>query len=375
MNTQLVKQLISSRKALKQKYKSLKSDIVKSQSSLEKNYKPITQPLKELLSTLKIDTKPELKQEKEELPSFRTSIPALFKNFREEYYHTVPEDTYQYDATLHPEGSFFDDSLQRPPTAAELEEKQLQTYLTHYHKPLPRAYIEDQIRSANKDEFDYTFGIHYNPETEKYEIGKTPITFQGADIEIENMVYRGTTGLYELLFKKSPVGYKSEDLDNYIDIIRRNNVQYLNYNPEDGINTSNDPKFKKIIKPHISTINFLTKQKELEKKREKEARERQLSPLSRPRTASDSSLEPRRLRSRTGSIPKIKPQLSSTKIGTNLDMVDWNDKKIEYRYFDDPNEIVERLRLLVASQKAGNTAHNNEIISIIEELKEAKIIE
>ena len=46
----------------------------------------------------------------------------------------------------------------------------------------------------------------------------------------------------------------------------------------------------------------------------------------------------------------------------------------DYVYWNDVNEIVERLKLLIASQQAGHTNHDNEIISIIEELKEAKII-
>jgi hypothetical protein len=43
-------------------------------------------------------------------------------------------------------------------------------------------------------------------------------------------------------------------------------------------------------------------------------------------------------------------------------------------YWDDLNELVERLRLLIASQNAGNTNHVNEINSIIEELTEAGVI-
>lgn len=43
-------------------------------------------------------------------------------------------------------------------------------------------------------------------------------------------------------------------------------------------------------------------------------------------------------------------------------------------YWDDPNELVQRLQLLVSSNSAGHTGHNNEIISIIEELREANII-
>ena len=44
-------------------------------------------------------------------------------------------------------------------------------------------------------------------------------------------------------------------------------------------------------------------------------------------------------------------------------------------YWDDPNELVDRLRLLISSTTAGHNNHNNEIISLIEELKEANIIQ
>jgi hypothetical protein len=46
-----------------------------------------------------------------------------------------------------------------------------------------------------------------------------------------------------------------------------------------------------------------------------------------------------------------------------------------FKYWNDANELVDRLRLLVASQSAGHTGHNNEIVSILEELQEANIIE
>lgn len=47
---------------------------------------------------------------------------------------------------------------------------------------------------------------------------------------------------------------------------------------------------------------------------------------------------------------------------------------ITYEYWDDPNELCKRLRLLIASQNAGNTNHTQEINSIIEELSERGII-
>ncbi|KAL4127490.1 hypothetical protein QTP88_011657 [Uroleucon formosanum] len=43
-------------------------------------------------------------------------------------------------------------------------------------------------------------------------------------------------------------------------------------------------------------------------------------------------------------------------------------------YWNDPNELVDRLRLLLASKASGNTGVSNEIISIFEELHEAGLI-
>lgn len=50
------------------------------------------------------------------------------------------------------------------------------------------------------------------------------------------------------------------------------------------------------------------------------------------------------------------------------------DAPIDYMYWDDPNELVDRLELLVAERSAGNNNHDNEIHAIIEELREAEII-
>ena len=46
----------------------------------------------------------------------------------------------------------------------------------------------------------------------------------------------------------------------------------------------------------------------------------------------------------------------------------------DYRYWDDPNELVDRLRILIAERNAGNNNHDNEILAIIEELREARYI-
>lgn len=73
--------------------------------------------------------------------------------------------------------------------------------------------------------------------------------------------------------------------------------------------------------------------------------------------------------------PMFPAKTSETKLGgslTNFKKMYKNDT--DYIYWDDPNELIERLKLLIASKCAGNSNHDNEIISIIEELKEAGII-
>jgi len=51
-----------------------------------------------------------------------------------------------------------------------------------------------------------------------------------------------------------------------------------------------------------------------------------------------------------------------------------NDNKIDYIHWDDPNELVDHLRLLEVSRQAGHNAHDNEISLIVEELREASLI-
>lgn len=55
-------------------------------------------------------------------------------------------------------------------------------------------------------------------------------------------------------------------------------------------------------------------------------------------------------------------------------MISTQNNQLDYVYLDDPNELVDRIRLLLASQAAGNQSHTNEIIWITKELREAIII-
>lgn len=79
-------------------------------------------------------------------------------------------------------------------------------------------------------------------------------------------------------------------------------------------------------------------------------------------------------RPRTGSAPTIQTRSTLRKQRGKMSMLNFNKCPIEYKYFDNHNELIDRLKLLEASREAGNEAHNNEIISIIKELRDGRII-
>lgn len=59
--------------------------------------------------------------------------------------------------------------------------------------------------------------------------------------------------------------------------------------------------------------------------------------------------------------------------GIETDFIPYNEH-IAYEFYDDPNELCERLRIMIASRSAGNSNHSQEINSIVAELREAAII-
>jgi len=199
--------------------------------------------------------------------------------------------------------------------------------LEHYLEQYPqivRSYIQEVFEES--DNIDRVFGPKYNPITSKWYLGNTEINFdvENASLRVGNKLFPGTNGLYELLFHKQPVNYKTVDKQNYKTILNLTNVHKRKYDHEKPMKSSSSYKYKNII---------------------------------------------RKLMQVTPTVASAQPTHHS---GASL--LSYNNFPIQYVYWDNVNELVDRLRLLYASKNAGNTSQNNEILSIIEELKEARII-
>lgn len=331
MDKRLVSDLLKTRAAVKRKYQSLKSDIEQSQLQLAKQFKPISQPLEQLISAIKTEGiqtkkittklgKPEIKESPQPkvLHSRKKSEPFQPQFLDAEVIaESAPEEEFAEEQNVISED---EQSIQEATQLVEqmMRPEILNEYLEHY-KGLARQYIEEMIRDT-KDAFDMQYGVRFDIGADKFSIGNKSLEFDGEDMYIidggNKIMYKGTPGFYELMFKKKPVGYNKKDEENYKDIVNRSAANHKNYDPAGPISGNVGKKYLKVIRP-----------------------------LMTPKP-------PRR--------------------GTGY--LNVNNKRVEFVPWKNPNTLVDRLQILMASQLAGHTGHNNEIVTIIDVLKKSKII-
>ena len=184
---------------------------------------------------------------------------------------------------------------------------------------------------------DKTFGIKPDEEDEnKLKIGSKEIEIIGNNIKIEDKIYTGTPGLWELIVRKElpKAEYTEEDYLNYGRILKQTNTIYHNSNPmSNKPNSSKGDKWKKLIKPIWDEI-----------KKEGTGGK--------------------------GGKGKGKGDPKPGTSGTGLNEVGQGLKILP----SDPNALIDRFDLLFSSQKAGHTGVRNEIVSILDELKRQGVL-
>lgn len=204
-------------------------------------------------------------------------------------------------------------------------------------KNFAKRYIEQEFKGKLAKEYflklisggvkiDHTFGVRVDGDS--WMIGDKVLEIDGDDFMINGRQYKGTRGLYELLFMNSPNEYiySEEDLNAYANIINDTHVHRANYSAMGKVRSNKGKKYKNIISKIINRV---------------------LVNENHMMTYTD--------------------QISQGHSGKGLIL---SGDQTNYIYWNDPNELVDRLKILLASQQAGNTSHDNEINSILEELHE-----
>lgn len=171
----------------------------------------------------------------------------------------------------------------------------------------------DLSRLGKKNMLDTLYGPHKNSSGE-WKFGNSNIKINDDKIEVGNQMWLLTPGLYQLMFYSKPMNYDKTELEIYKKILIETNAHKRDYKSDGQLKGTRAYKYRNIISKLFK----------------------------------------------------------NDKTGSGL--MKLNSNKSNYIYWNDPNELVDRLRLLIASQVAGHNNHNNEIVSIIEELREADII-
>uniref|UniRef100_A0ABD2W948 DUF8207 domain-containing protein n=1 Tax=Trichogramma kaykai TaxID=54128 RepID=A0ABD2W948_9HYME len=322
----ILKQLISSREAVRKKYKLIKSGDREIEQILTKTFEPITKPLHKLVDLTADDgddgngdrNLPTIKKRKSILPRLKKEEEEGLEEEEEEEIeqnledaHSPLEEINNPNVTTSNESASLGEHYDR-------HQGSLKTYLAY----LTTGYNPNKV-------IDLIAGVRRGPgnDVNQLKLGNSDIAFRDKFIVLdEHHYFNITPGLVELIFKSMPdVRYYDHlDLDNYRKILKITNAHKAQYKPEGSIRAWNRCKYVNVIKPLF------------EKKKHG-----------------------------GGVLP--------VRLVRDYKVAYLNPKKF-YRYWDDPNELCERLKLLIAEKNAGNGAHDNEIHSIIEELSEAGYI-
>lgn len=180
--------------------------------------------------------------------------------------------------------------------------------------------LHDFLNVLGAKDHDSKYGVKQTTQG-RYQINQVEVKFNNNEISICGKSFTLTIGLMNLLFLNQPLYYSNADLSNYREILLLSKV-HLNKHGKLKSDNKNY-KYNNIVKSLFEDFDG---------------------------------------------------QKIGKSLQTNYVQL-LSDKRIDYKYWDDANELVDRLRLLIASQAAGHSGHNNEIIAIIEELREANVIE
>ena len=196
---------------------------------------------------------------------------------------------------------------------------------------IARNYLNKQFR-------DTTFGIR--KEKGDHYIGNTHVIVKDNDIYIKNTGerFKGTPGLWELITSRDPVDFNKKDKDEYERLTIRTNTLHRYddpHNPHPKANRSN--KWKNILGPTWYKKQGFSEEDAFRMAKDKNYRKRLIK-----------------------KIHKIRSEYE----GEGVVVIP-----------SDPNALLERLDLLLASQEAGHTGVRNELVSICDELKRQDVLD
>lgn len=333
-----LKKIAESRDVIRQKSMQLKSGLEDMEDKVTKVFKPIIRPLNKIAdSTSRVpSTQNAVNNNKvvfqHSTPQKKSIVSSLLDNM--DYSEVAEQSTKGADIQFSDHfaselGEDISSDRRKVEELPEMEEEEAvevekeeangaYNSLTQDTKKMRSHVISDFLKQikARDSKFDQVLGVR--KLRNGYKIGDSDFSFSDKEFRIGRNTYPMTSGLTELIFKNYPDRDQISLIDrqNYRKIIGDTHALHKNYNPHQSLRQDKSRKYFAFIDKGIA---------------------------------------------------------EGTGLPTNM-IASKGKTLCDYIYWDDPNELVERLKLLIAERSAGNMNHDNEIQSIIEELREAQLI-
>ena len=252
------------------------------------------------------------------------------------------------------------------------------------YKTLRLGRLADRYLKIPSILYDHAYGIKPVEGSTNFRLGRMDVKIEGDDFIIDEEKYKGTEGVWRLLTLKNPGSPSLDDLDTYKKMMTKTKAFLLE--GQDRVKCNRGNKYKTIIKPIAD-----------EWKGSVSEGRRALSPrgysspvnYSSPYTASNtgalsrsspSTIDPSGsgiVKLRVAQPGIVKGGVAKPRVATLRDSKDPKPRIVKPVIFlpSDPNELVDRHRVLFGAYQAGNTGVFNELHAINDKLLELGIFD
>ncbi|CAG9763460.1 unnamed protein product [Ceutorhynchus assimilis] len=252
------KKILNAARSIRKKYLALKLERKEEDEALDRIINPITEPLREFVEKM-VGRKVQVKHEKVKLEAPKTyfeSEPKLPRNVEfqpaeiiaqtsknlksddddddddddgaeDVFYEPLQHLKEDLQKSIHDRSGAYEEFLDQYPKVA-------QEYVDRYYK--------------QSDEIDHSYGLKHDMKTDDWSMGSQKVNFlPNGDIKVGGESYKGTQGLYDLLFLKKPIYQTKDDKLQFTDILNRTNVHRRDFDPSKQVLMENDSRARTIL--------------------------------------------------------------------------------------------------------------------------------
>lgn len=302
--------------SIRKKHLALKEGIIARNQYLEDTFKPIVDPLNKINDTIKQTS---LSSQGEKIENYKQQAKELGTSDTRSSERDTESVTKSSDITeeedddeeiktdIEEEGESDTNVASDSPTNISILSREIGE-----KGPLSRKYILKMLHGARQSSKYHVYGARLAKDGIR--IGDSQLTVDDNDnIKIKGQTFKGTSGLFELIFESTPKKYSKSDLNKFKTICMLTNSHRKAYSPSTPIHRNKSEKYKNVIAKLFSKYRGLK---------------------------------------RTGKGMSMKSVYNTNII-----------------YYNDVNKLVDRMRLIYESIQAGHNGLDNEMVALTEELK------